>query len=142
MLEMIKRIKFRRRQEFISSGEIRKRHRTFLGGLASKPRGPGKGQKEESRCKKSEKITPHFYIFNIIVEWQGSEENEIGVDSKTGKKIIGIDENYYRPTEVEQLLGDATKAKEKLGWEHKTSFEELVKIMANSDWERVKRKGY
>ncbi len=53
---------------------------------------------------------------DIIVEWQGSEENEIGVDSKTGEKIIGIDEKYYRPTEVEQLLGDATKAKEKLGF--------------------------
>jgi len=83
-----------------------------------------------------------FKEFDIIIEWQGNGEDEIGIDSKTGREIIGIDEKYYRPTEVEQLLGDATKAKEKLDWEHKTSFEELVKIMANSDWEKVKRRGY
>jgi GDPmannose 4,6-dehydratase len=83
-----------------------------------------------------------FKETNIVIKWQGKRENEIGIDSKTGKKIIGIDEKYYRPAEVNQLLGDATKAKEKLGWEAKTSFEDLVKTMVHADWEKVKRRGY
>ena len=78
----------------------------------------------------------------IVIEWQGTGENEIGVDSKTGKKIIGIDKKYYRPIDVEQLLGDAKKAKEELGWQPKTSFDELVKIMIHADWEKVRRKRY
>ena len=75
---------------------------------------------------------------------QGSScrKDEIGIDSKSGKKIIGIDEKYYRPTEVEQLLGDASKAKKELGWRPKTSFEDLVKIMIHADWEKVKKRGY
>ena len=83
-----------------------------------------------------------FNELDIHVKWQGEGENEVGVDQNTGKTIVGINPRYYRPTEVQTLLGDATKAKEMLGWEHKTSFEELVKIMANSDWEKVKRRGY
>jgi len=83
-----------------------------------------------------------FKETNIVIKWQGKRENEIGIDSKTGKKIIGIDKKYYRPAEVDQLLGDATKAKEKLGWEAKTSFEDLVKTMVHADWEKVKRRGY
>jgi len=83
-----------------------------------------------------------FGELDIEIDWQGIEEKEVGIDSKTGKKIIGIDKKYYRPTEVEQLLGDATKAKKELGWEPKTSFEELVKIMVKADWEKVKKRGY
>ena len=83
-----------------------------------------------------------FNELGINIEWQNSGVNEIGVDAKSGKKIIGIDEKYYRPTEVEQLLGDASKAKNELGWKPKTSFEELVKIMVHSDWEKVKKRGY
>ena len=83
-----------------------------------------------------------FNELDMNIEWQGCGEEEAGIDSKTGKRIIGIDEKYYRPTEVEQLLGDATKAKEKLGWEPKTSFKKLVKIMVHSDWEKVKRRGF
>ncbi|MBT5068470.1 MAG: GDP-mannose 4,6-dehydratase, partial [Candidatus Marinimicrobia bacterium] len=60
----------------------------------------------------------------------------------TGKKLIGIDEKYYRPTEVDQLLGDASKAKQKLDWEAKMPFEELVTIMVQSDWAKVKKRGY
>ena len=78
----------------------------------------------------------------IGIEWQGTGENEIGVDSKTGKKIIGIDEKYFRPSEVEELIGDAKKAKEELGWKPKTSFQELVKIMVHADWGKVKKHGY
>ena len=83
-----------------------------------------------------------FKELQMDIEWQGIGKDEIGVDSKTGKQIIGIDEKYYRPTEVDQLLGDASKAKEKLCWQSKTSFEELVKIMVHADWEKVKRRGY
>ena len=83
-----------------------------------------------------------FKELDIEIDWQNSGVNEIGVDAKSGKKIIGKDKKYYRPTEVEQLLGDASKAKNELGWEPKTSFEELVKIMVHSDWEKVKKRGY
>ena len=83
-----------------------------------------------------------FKELDIEIEWNGIGENELGLDSKTGKKIIGIDRRYYRPTEVEQLLGDASKAKNELGWKPKTSFKELVKIMIHSDWEKVKKRGY
>jgi GDPmannose 4,6-dehydratase len=83
-----------------------------------------------------------FKELDIGIEWQGNGEEEVGIDTKTGSKIIGIDKKYYRPTDVEQLLGDATKAKDKLGWEPKTSFEKLVKIMVKADLDKVKRKGY
>ena len=83
-----------------------------------------------------------FKELDMEIKWQGQGEDEIGVHSKSEKKIIGIDKKYYRPTEVDSLLGDASKAKEKLGWEPKISFIDLVKIMVNSDWEKVKRRGY
>jgi len=83
-----------------------------------------------------------FRELDIVIEWRGSDGDEIGVDTKTGKKIIGIDKKYYRPTEVNQLLGDPTKAKEKLGWQPKINFQELVKIMVHADWKKVKKRGY
>ena len=83
-----------------------------------------------------------FKELDIQIEWKGKGEDEIGVNAQTGKQLIGIDEKYYRPTEVEQLLGDASKAKEELGWEPKISFEELVKLMIHADWEKVKKRGY
>ena len=83
-----------------------------------------------------------FKELDINIEWQGRGEKEIGVDAQTGKKLIGIDEKYYRPAEVEQLLGDASKAKNELGWVPKTNFKELVKIMVKADWKKVKKRGY
>jgi len=83
-----------------------------------------------------------FKELDIVIEWQGNGVDEIGVDSKTGREIIGIDKNYYRPTEVDQLLGNPAKAKEKLRWKAKTNFEDLVKIMIHADWEKVKKRGY
>lgn len=68
----------------------------------------------------------------IDIDWIGEEVNEKAV-TKDGKVIIEIDEKYYRPAEVDVLLGDYTKAKEKLGWEPKVKFSELVKIMTNND---------
>jgi GDPmannose 4,6-dehydratase len=83
-----------------------------------------------------------FEELDIIIEWQGENENEIGIDSKTGKIIIEVNSKYFRLTEVQTLLGDATKAKQKLGWEAKMPFKKLVKKMIQSDWEKVKRHGY
>ena len=83
-----------------------------------------------------------FNELNIQIDWQGENENEVGINTVTGKTIVEIDPKYYRPTEVETLLGDARKAKEILGWETKMPFSDLVKMMVNSDWEKVKRRGY
>ena len=71
------------------------------------------------------------------IEWQGKGEEEKGVDAKTGQVLIEIDPKYFRPAEVEKLLGDATKAKEKLGWEPKVKFEELVKLMMEAEFEEM-----
>ncbi|MHB1117908.1 MAG: GDP-mannose 4,6-dehydratase [Minisyncoccota bacterium] len=80
-----------------------------------------------------------FKELNIEIIWEGSGVNEKGIDKKTGKTIIEIDPRYFRPTEVESLLGDPTKAKEKLGWEAEVSFEELVKEMVAADLEEAKK---
>ena len=70
---------------------------------------------------------------NVEIEWKGIDENEIGIDKKTGEVVIEIDPKYFRPTEVDFLLGDYTKAKTILGWEPKVKFKELVKIMMEHD---------
>lgn len=72
-------------------------------------------------------------IAGIDLKWQGKNEKEIGINQKTNKTIIQIDPRYYRPAEVDLLLGDPTKAKDKLGWEPKTTFEDLVKMMMEYD---------
>ena len=83
----------------------------------------------------------------IQITWQGKELDEVGVD-QSGKVIVRVDPRYFRPTEVETLLGDPTKAKEKLGWVPKTTFHELVAEMVREDLrsaerdELVKKHGY
>ena len=72
---------------------------------------------------------------DMKIEWKGKDEDEIGICEN--KEIIKIDTNYYRPTEVESLLGDASKAKKDLGWEPKISFEELVKEMVEKDLKSI-----
>ena len=67
------------------------------------------------------------------IEWQGSGIGETGVDRKSGKTLIVVDERYFRPAEVETLLGDATKANSLLNWKPRTSFNELVREMCESD---------
>ncbi|MEY2922656.1 MAG: GDP-mannose 4,6-dehydratase [Bacteroidota bacterium] len=82
-----------------------------------------------------------FKEVGISIKWEGENENEKGICSETGKVLIEVDPNYYRPAEVETLLGNPNKAKTQLGWNPtKTSFEELVKIMVTHDLEYVKRK--
>ncbi|OIP75827.1 MAG: GDP-mannose 4,6-dehydratase [Parcubacteria group bacterium CG2_30_36_21] len=80
-----------------------------------------------------------FKELRIDLEWQGEGLQEKGIDKKTGKVIVEIDPRYFRPTEVESLLGDSTKAREKLGWRPKTSFQELIKEMVQSDLEEAKK---
>ena len=67
--------------------------------------------------------------FGMNIEWSGEGLNEVGIDKNTGKTVIRVNPKYFRPAEVETLLGDATKAKEKLGWEPRTSFKQLVEDM-------------
>jgi len=67
------------------------------------------------------------------IEWQGEGLMEKGIDKNTGKIIVEIDEKYFRPAEVDLLLGDASKAREKLGWEPKTKFKELIEIMCENE---------
>jgi GDPmannose 4,6-dehydratase len=73
------------------------------------------------------------------IEWSGSGIAERGVDVRSGKAIVRIDERYFRPTEVETLLGDASKARSKLGWRPETSFESLVREMVEADLEIAQR---
>lgn len=78
-------------------------------------------------------------VLGFQLAWKGSGLTEEGVDSKTGKTIVKIDERYFRPAEVDLLLGDYSKAKKELGWEPKTKFKELVKLMVEADLEHAKR---
>jgi GDPmannose 4,6-dehydratase len=81
-----------------------------------------------------------FAEAGISIKWEGENENEKGIDVKTGNTLIEVDPRYYRPTEVDQLLGDPTKAKKLLGWNPtKTSFEQLIKIMVKHDLEFIKK---
>ncbi|UTW67316.1 GDP-mannose 4,6-dehydratase [bacterium SCSIO 12643] len=70
-----------------------------------------------------------FQHVGIEIEWQGSGVDEIGINKQNGQTIIAIDPWYYRPTEVDLLIGDPSKAKETIGWEAKVKYKELVKIM-------------
>jgi GDPmannose 4,6-dehydratase len=72
-------------------------------------------------------------IMDFDLEWRGQGKKEIGVDGKTGKTIIKIDENYFRPNEVDFLKGDAKKAREVLNWQPKYTFKSITKLMAEED---------
>jgi GDPmannose 4,6-dehydratase len=77
-----------------------------------------------------DKAAPYF---GMNIEWRNEGLNEIGVDRNTGQLRIVVDEKYFRPAEVETLLGDASKAKENLGWKPKTTFDQLVKEMCENE---------
>ena len=83
-----------------------------------------------------------FARLGMTLEWQGSGVNEKGIDTTSGKTVIQIDPKYFRPAEVDLLLGDPTKARILMGWKLKTSFEQLVNMMTDADFalaEREKR---
>ena len=73
------------------------------------------------------------------IEWRGSGADEKGVDARSGQVLIEVDARYFRPTEVDLLVGDPSKARNRLGWRHKTSFDELVKEMVEADLVAVRR---
>jgi len=74
-----------------------------------------------------------FREIGIEIAWQGNDINEIGIDKSSGKTLVAIDPKYFRPTEVDLLIGDASKALKKLNWKPKTKFKELVALMVKSD---------
>jgi GDPmannose 4,6-dehydratase len=74
-----------------------------------------------------------FWHAGYSIAWEGSGENERGIDRNTGKILVSVSSQFYRPTEVDLLLGDPTKAKEILGWEPKVSYEQLVEMMVEHD---------
>jgi GDPmannose 4,6-dehydratase len=78
-------------------------------------------------------------LLDMQIEWQGDGVDEVGIDSVTGRQLVRVDPRYFRPTEVETLLGDATKARQKLGWTAEVSFPELVAEMVEADLDLAKR---
>lgn len=74
-----------------------------------------------------------FNHINISIKWQGSGKDEKGIDAKSGETLIEIDPYYFRPTEVDLLIGDASKAEKKLGWKTRVGFEELVELMMQAE---------
>ena len=80
-----------------------------------------------------------FARLGMPLEWQGSGEAETGIDRNSGKTVIKIDPKYFRPAEVDLLLGDPSKARQQMGWELQTSFEQLVNMMVDADLELAER---
>jgi GDPmannose 4,6-dehydratase len=87
-------------------------------------------------------VTLAFKEAGITIEWKGTEADEKGINKQTGETIIEVDKKYFRPTEVDLLIGDATKAKEKLGWTPKHTLQDLVKEMVASDIALFERDKY
>uniref|UniRef100_A0A7C5Z5K7 GDP-mannose 4,6-dehydratase n=1 Tax=Caldicellulosiruptor owensensis TaxID=55205 RepID=A0A7C5Z5K7_9FIRM len=80
-----------------------------------------------------------FKFVDIDIEWVGQGVNEKGIDAKTGRVLVEVDPRYFRPTEVDILVGDATKARQVLGWQPTVTFDELVKIMMESDLKEAEK---
>lgn len=78
-----------------------------------------------------------FQVVNTTIEWQGSGIGEVGVDAETGQCLVAVDPSYFRPTEVEVLVGDPSKAERVLGWRHTVTFPELVREMVDADLRRL-----
>ena len=84
-------------------------------------------------------VTLAFRYAGIELRWEGSGIDEKGIDTKTGRTLVAVDPRFFRPAEVEQLLGDPTKARTRLGWNpQKTSFTDLVRIMVENDLTKVR----
>ncbi len=84
-------------------------------------------------------VTAASQHLGIDMEWQGQGIDEQGVNRKSGEVIVKVDARYFRPTEVDSLLGDATKARAKLGWKPELSFQTLVKEMVAEDLQLARR---
>lgn len=81
-------------------------------------------------------VTLAFKAVDIQLDWQGSEDNERGIDSKTGKTLVQVNPRFYRPAEVDLLIGNPEKATKVLGWKPQTSLEELCRLMVEADLQR------
>lgn len=84
-------------------------------------------------------VSMAFKAVDIDIEWKGQAEDEIGVDTATGNTLVSINPKFYRPTEVDLLIGNPAKAKDTLGWEPKTTLEELCRMMVEADLRRNKQ---
>ena len=80
-----------------------------------------------------------FRALGLSIEWKGSGIDETGIDTKSGKTIVRIDPKYFRPTEVDLLLGNPAKANRAFGWKPSVTFDQLVEIMVKADWEAAKK---
>tara|TARA_Y100001970_G_C14206171_1_gene844133 strand:+ start:1055 stop:2110 length:1056 start_codon:yes stop_codon:yes gene_type:complete len=85
-------------------------------------------------------VTESFKVLGENIYWKGNAEKEVGILESTGKEVVGINPRYFRPTEVDLLIGDPSKAKQELGWRTKTTFKELVKIMVDADYTKRKNR--
>jgi GDPmannose 4,6-dehydratase len=83
-------------------------------------------------------VTMSFKAVDIELDWQGQDEDEVAIDKATGKTVVKVSPKFYRPAEVELLIGDPSKAKRDLGWEPKTTLEELCLMMVEADVRRNK----
>ena len=90
------------------------------------------------KTKVQDFITAAAAALDIQLEWQGEDMQTIAVDRKSGKTIVDVDPKFFRPTEVDTVLGDASKAKAKLGWAPSVGLEELTSMMVQADYDRVK----
>jgi GDPmannose 4,6-dehydratase len=82
-----------------------------------------------------------FAYVGRTIEWRGSGLDEKGIDVSDGRVLIEIDARYFRPTETDSLLGDPSKARQRLGWHHKVSFDDLVREMVDADLRAMRREG-
>jgi len=82
-----------------------------------------------------------FKVIDIDVKWKGEGIDEVGFDEKTGKELVKVDPRYFRPTEVEFLWGDYSKANKAFGWKPEISFDDLVREMVEMDLESLLKQG-
>ena len=83
-----------------------------------------------------------FKELGMELDWKGKGPGEQGISKDDGKVLVEVDPRYQRPTEVDLLIGDASKAEKKLSWKAKTSFVELARLMAKADFEKAKKRGW
>jgi GDPmannose 4,6-dehydratase len=85
-----------------------------------------------------EYVEKAFAVVGMKIKWQGSGQDEVGIDETSGRAVVRIDSMYFRPAEVDLLLGNPAKAEQVLGWRRKVNFDDLVKEMVEADLNAVK----
>ena len=94
---------------------------------------------KDAGLNQAELVEIAFEMVGRRIEWRGKGVDEKGIDTMTGAELVAIDSRYFRPTEVDLLLGDATKARDRLGWRHTISFREMVAEMVREDLKLIAR---